>query len=170
VQVRTPTALLPALWRTPPPVLGAAGRARPGHVQVSLRINCFYINKKQAVPSNTLTWILITVIFTMNNRLFLVVHSAKKAIFCIYGVVSLYLSLWGTLPCGGVLTIPLHPKRRRQSVFFFHFFLVAVVLSASPNNVEHISIFGCLVSRRKILFCFVQYTDISLVEIQIKKN
>jgi hypothetical protein len=28
---------------TPPPVLGAAGHARPGHVQVSLRINCFFL-------------------------------------------------------------------------------------------------------------------------------
>jgi hypothetical protein len=43
VQVRTPTAQLPALWRTPPPVPGAAGRARPGRVQVSLFIVFFYI-------------------------------------------------------------------------------------------------------------------------------
>jgi hypothetical protein len=38
VQVRTPTALLLGLLRTPPSVLGAAGPAWLGHVQVSLRI------------------------------------------------------------------------------------------------------------------------------------
>jgi hypothetical protein len=53
---------------------------------------------------------------------------------------------------------------------FFSVFIPACSrLSASPNNVEIIALLAVL-CKGKFCLVFVQYTDISLVEIQIKKN
>ncbi len=53
---------------------------------------------------------------------------------------------------------------------FFSVFIPACSrLSASPNNVENIALLAVL-CKGKFRLVFVQYTDISLVEIQIKKK